>query len=103
LSIRLKLSLLISFLFVSAIFNSVYIFKLERDGDEKLIWINNTHDIMIQTEKLISALKDTETGHRGYIITDNITYLDPYYNGRDNVESIYKGLVAKRLITQNSS
>ena len=44
-----------------------------------------------QTAATLSDLKDAETGQRGYLLTDNRSYLDPYYEGvRDYRESVLK-------------
>ncbi len=41
------------------------------------------HDnaLIIATERLLSSLKDVETGQRGFIITGKDEYLDPYRSG----------------------
>ncbi len=79
--IRLKLTLLLCFLFFTAIINAVFTFALEGYGEEKLQWVNHTHEVLLTTEKLISSLKDAETGQRGFIITRNASYLEPYNSG----------------------
>jgi diguanylate cyclase (GGDEF)-like protein len=81
LSIRLKLSMLLICLFLSAITNLIFIFQLEIYGEEKLTWVSHTHEVIHTTEQFMSALKDAETGQRGYLITQNISYLRPYYQG----------------------
>lgn len=37
--------------------------------------------IIDAAESTLSALKDVETGQRGYLITGNLTYKQPYYDG----------------------
>lgn len=80
-SIRLKLILFISFLFFTAIANSLFIFQSEKYGEEKLIWVNHTHEVILETQELLGSLKDTETGQRGYLLTSDLTYLTPYTSG----------------------
>ncbi|WP_196138437.1 Npt1/Npt2 family nucleotide transporter [Aliikangiella sp. G2MR2-5] len=80
-SIRFKLSSLILILFIAAILNSVFFFRIEHLGQEKIAWIDHTHSVLYSTEKLLSAIKDAETGHRGYLLTEDIVYLKPYYDG----------------------
>ena len=46
---------------------------------------NHTHDILNQAEDLLSALKDAETGQRGYLLTGNETFLEPYIIVRDGI------------------
>ena len=62
LSIRVKLILFISFLFISAIGNVIYTFQLEKYGEEKLFWVNHTNDVLLETKDLLGNIKDMETG-----------------------------------------
>lgn len=80
-SIRFKLSALLLFLFLSAILNSIFTFLLEDYTEEKLKWVNHTHEVIAVTERLLGAMKDTETGQRGYLLTSSASYLEPYHNG----------------------
>jgi len=86
-SIRLKLTLLLTTLFVAAIFNSILTYKLERFGEEKLQWVNHTHEVLVSAKGLLSSMQDAETGQRGYLITNDLNYLDPYHTGLDAAES----------------
>ena len=45
----------------------------------------HSYKITIQLEQLISYLKDAETGIRGYIITSDKDFLEPYNGSRDKV------------------
>ena len=80
-NIRLKLILFISFLFIAAIANSLLTFQLEGYSNEKLKWVNHTHEVIIISDDFMGAIKDTETGQRGYLLTNNLNYLEPYYSG----------------------
>src|ERR1700761_3232456 len=46
-----------------------------RDNQEQ---VTKTHQIILDLEKLMSLAKDAETGQRGYVITGNDNYLEPY-------------------------
>ena len=81
LSIRLKLKLFIGALFISAIINTLFTFQLENYGDEKLKWVNHTHQVLHTTDTFLGAVKNTETGQRGFLLTNNINYLEPYHSG----------------------
>lgn len=50
----------------------------------------NTYEVSIELEKLMSYIKDAETGHRGYVITSDSIYLDPYINARNNINTSFK-------------
>jgi methyl-accepting chemotaxis protein len=49
---------------------------LQADADSQLV--THTNDVKNQMNALQSDLKDAETGQRGYIITGDDTYLQPY-------------------------
>jgi GGDEF domain-containing protein/CHASE3 domain sensor protein len=78
---RVKLILLLGILFIAAIGNSLFIFQLEAHEEEKLAWINHTHEVLDEGQLLLGALKDAETGQRGYLLTGIPLYLQPYHTG----------------------
>jgi methyl-accepting chemotaxis protein len=41
-------------------------------------WVAHTHQVRIELADLLSLLKDAETGQRGYLITAEESYLEPY-------------------------
>lgn len=43
-------------------------------------------DVIVQAERLLSALEDAETGQRGFVITGDGRYLDPYENARSRLQ-----------------
>jgi len=40
--------------------------------------IRHTHQVLIALDELLSAIQDAETGQRGYLLTGNYRYLEPY-------------------------
>jgi signal transduction histidine kinase/CheY-like chemotaxis protein/CHASE3 domain sensor protein len=40
--------------------------------------IVHSHDVIADLDALLSTIKDAETGQRGFLLTDNERYLDPY-------------------------
>lgn len=80
-SLRLKLILFISFLFISAIGNAVLTFQLDKYSEDKLEWVNHTHEVIMHTEHFLSHIQDTESGQRGFLLTEDPYYLKPYYSG----------------------
>ncbi len=46
-----------------------------------------TSQLIIQLKSVLSTLKDCETGQRGYVITGDPTYLEPYEKCRDVVQN----------------
>ncbi|WP_375320111.1 diguanylate cyclase domain-containing protein [Aliivibrio logei] len=99
-NVRLKLALFLLVLFSISIVGSILTFKLESYGDEKLGWVIHTHNVITDSEKLLSSMKDAETGQRGYLLTQEITYLEPYYTGMSNAQKMFQEL---RLLTKDNS
>ncbi|MGR6831927.1 diguanylate cyclase domain-containing protein [Aliivibrio wodanis] len=98
-NVRLKLALFLLVFFSISIVGSILTFKLESYGDEKLAWVIHTHNVITDSEKLLSSMKDAETGQRGYLLTQEITYLEPYYTGMSNAQKMFQEL---RLLTKDN-
>jgi len=49
------------------------------------IW--HTHDVLMAMDELLSTMQDAETGQRGYLLTGNDKYLEPYQVAVDDVAS----------------
>ncbi len=96
-SVRLKLIMFLSLLFIVSIGNLYLTFKLEVNGEDKLKWVIHTHEVIHNTEKLTNALKDAETGQRGYLLTQSPAYLEPYYSGIKVSEALLKQLLHQTL------
>jgi len=41
-------------------------------------WVDHTHVVLAELERITSGLKDAETGQRGFLITNLENYLEPY-------------------------
>jgi CHASE3 domain sensor protein len=52
---------------------------------EKDQWVDHTRQVIYHAEKVISLLKDAETGQRGYIIAGDSVYLEPYLSALDSI------------------
>lgn len=48
--------------------------------------ITHTHDVLAALESVISLAKDAETGVRGYVITEEKSYLEPYTTAKGAVD-----------------
>lgn len=58
--------------------------------------LNTSYKIQIQLERLLSDLKDAETGQRGYIITGDSVFLKPYKSAHARVQ---KSFVELKFLT----
>ena len=52
-------------------------------------WVNHSYEINLELERLVSYLKDAETGQRGFLITKDSTFLVPYINSKKNIANSF--------------
>ncbi|MDP1811308.1 MAG: CHASE3 domain-containing protein [Sediminibacterium sp.] len=62
-------------------------------------WVDHTNQVLYQSEQVMSALTDVETGVRGYLLTNNEAFLEPFYSGKKGVLLHLKNL--KQLTRDN--
>lgn len=48
-------------------------------------WVNHSYEVNLELERLMSYIKDSETGQRGFLITKDSTYLSPYISSKKNI------------------
>jgi diguanylate cyclase (GGDEF)-like protein len=92
-SVRLKLTILLALLFIASIGNAIFTFVLEGHVEKKLTWVIHTHEVINKSEKLLSTMTDAETGQRGFLLTGDIAYLEPYHRGVSFAEENLKVLL----------
>ncbi|QTE21438.1 CHASE3 domain-containing protein [Polaribacter cellanae] len=54
--------------------------------------VEHTYEVNVELEQILSYLKDAETGQRGYLITKDTLYLQPYYASRENANNSFARL-----------
>lgn len=90
-------------IFVIAVFILLFLssiaYKHNQDLNESSKLVMHTYEINIQLERLMSAIKDAETGQRGYIITRNARFLTPYIYSRDKVNTSF--ITLRKLTADN--
>ena len=52
--------------------------------------VNHTHQVRRELADLLSPLKDVETGQRGYVITGDESYLEPYQSALPGIRSAFE-------------
>ncbi len=73
-----------------------YITALLNNVDE----LDRIEQAKIHFDDLFSLVKDLERGHRGYLITGQVSYLEPYYSARRDIPKeiqILQGLVREPI------
>ncbi|WP_291128995.1 sensor histidine kinase [Flavobacterium sp. UBA7682] len=53
-------------------------------------WVNHSYDVNLELERLFSYLKDSETGQRGFLITKDSTFLEPYLSSKEKIDRSFK-------------
>ncbi|MEO7977725.1 CHASE3 domain-containing protein [Flavobacterium sp.] len=90
-------------IFIIAIFILLFLssiaYRHNQDLNDSSKLVMHTYEINIQLEQLMSAIKDAETGQRGYMITRNSRFLTPYLFSRDKVNTSF---IALKKLTENN-
>ena len=55
-------------------------------------WVRHTHEAIHGLDEVLLGMKDAETGQRGYVITGEARYLEPYQGARAVVDQKLKSL-----------
>jgi signal transduction histidine kinase/CheY-like chemotaxis protein/CHASE3 domain sensor protein len=70
----LGLALVLGFFLVSGVIAYANIQAL-RENNQRVV---QTHDVLVATDSILSTAQDAETGQRGFLLTGNDRYLEPY-------------------------
>ena len=81
--IWLGLLLLISFFFLYQQINQL------SDSER---WVNNSNEVKLKLEQVLSSVKDAETGQRGYLLSHDSLFLEPYSIATGQFEREISGL-----------
>ncbi len=84
-NLRLGLGLSLIILILSSLASYVSINNLIKSSD----LVAHSNSVMTDLDNVISTLKDAETGQRGYILTDNKVFLEPYVGANQKINAIY--------------
>jgi signal transduction histidine kinase/DNA-binding response OmpR family regulator/CHASE3 domain sensor protein/HAMP domain-containing protein len=63
--------------------------------------VQHTHSVLAKLQNSLSVLKDAETGQRGYLLTGEEKFLDPYHGAYE--KALNEVAEIKRLTTDNPS
>ncbi len=62
-------------------------------------WVDHTHKVVAEANKILGSLVDCETGQRGFMITGVEGFLDPYISGKKTLEETLTSL--KQTVSDN--
>jgi signal transduction histidine kinase len=69
-------------------------------SDEDREWVTHSHQVLERLDAVLANMLDIETGERGYIITGEGSYLEPYKEALDRVHQNLKDV--RELTVDNS-
>lgn len=78
-------------LVVSAAVGSLF---MVRGVETQMRDVQQTHEVRRQAQALVQALVDAETGQRGFLLTQDQAYLDPYRDAVRSLDATYANLLA---------
>ncbi|EIT72022.1 response regulator [Hydrocarboniphaga effusa] len=76
----------------AVIITSAFSYSALRSSAETADRLTHTLDVMQRLETLRVSIRDAETGQRGYLLTGNETYLDPFLRAKGTLQSTVKEL-----------
>ncbi|MBD1885623.1 CHASE3 domain-containing protein [Microcoleus vaginatus] len=74
------------------IFNAATSYRNTLNLVENERWVSHTHQVLTELEATLSTLKDAETGQRGYLLTGEERYLEPYHSAIARINQQVVGL-----------
>ena len=77
---------------VLLIFNAATSYRNTLKLVENERWVSHTHQVLTELEATLSTLKDAETGQRGYLLTGEERYLEPYNSAIARINQQVVGL-----------
>lgn len=83
-NLRIGLGLSLLILFISSLASFISIKNLINSGE----LVSHSNEVMTDLDGVISTLKDAETGQRGYLLTDDRTFLEPYRGARETATNL---------------
>jgi len=84
-----RIVLYFSILAIYSAVNYIFLVNSEKEVVIQQAWIEHTHKVIIDSQELLSHMRDAETGQRGFLLTLNTSYLEPYEIGvRDAAEHL---------------
>ena len=74
-------------------------FELQRQTSEAAGWVNHSFEVRAAIRRVITLLVGAETGTRGYLLSHQESFLEPYSNARNELPQEFDGLT--KLVADN--
>jgi len=80
LKLNTKILLFIVLLLVITLSNYLLFLFATKNASTHEKWVFHTYEVITTAERFLGYLRDAETGQRGFLLTGNEEYLEPYHN-----------------------
>lgn len=90
-NLRLGLGLSLGVLILSSLASFISIKSLIKNA----ALMEHSNQVINDLNNIMSTLKDAETGQRGYLLSGDETFLEPYNGSQENAYQLYNKLLAK--------
>ncbi|MDH5299383.1 MAG: methyl-accepting chemotaxis protein [Desulfobulbaceae bacterium] len=78
---------------------SVVVYQSVTSLNETSRWVEHTHEVIGRGNGLVMSLVNMETGERGFMVTGEEGYLEPYHQGKEDFAKLIAE--AKQLVSDN--
>ncbi|MCD0487373.1 response regulator [Pedobacter sp. MC2016-14] len=90
-NLRIGLGLSLLVLFISSLASFMSIRNLIKSSD----LVAHSNQVISNLDNIISTLKDAETGQRGYLLTDNKVFLEPYTGAKEKALDLLNNIASE--------
>lgn len=81
-------SVLIAVLIIAAFIS----YNKVKQFDESVKWVMKSEEVKNNISEVLSTLKDAETGQRGYLLSNDSLFLQPYIGAEEKINHLLSGL-----------
>ncbi len=83
-----------------AVLTGLFAYTYVGAGRQSRFWVTHTHKVIERNLALFSLVQDAETGERGYLIAEEVQYLQPFHDAERKIPTAGKDLAA--LVADNT-
>ena len=92
-NLQTKFFFVFAMLTIISLGNFGFLWFAEKKSAEQQVLVTHTYKVLAQSEVFLGHLKDTETGQRGFLLTGQAKYLEPYLAGIESAQADFIILV----------
>jgi len=100
-SIKYLVNILFGFLILLVVLTVTMFTLAKKKASHEEVLVSHTHEVISEAKSFLEHMLNTETGQRGFLITQHKAYLEPYFDGLKKSQDSFSKL--KELTGDNSS